>query len=106
MVRGEKVEQYNIHTLTMDQLREMIRSGDDSKANQIRIKSDGTIFLSNIVGLDCLIGIAGRFEVFQPNNGYVGEGAAKNERYIKRLFLTIKDWIDHPRSFIDIWVEL
>lgn len=106
MVRSEKVKQYNIHTLTIDQLKEMIRFGDDSKANQIRIKSDGTIFLSDIVGLDCLTGIAGRFEVFQPNNGYVGEDAANNDRYIKRLFLTIKNWIDHPRSFIDIWVNL
>ncbi len=100
------MKQYNIHTLTMEQLREMIRSGDDSKKNQIRIKCDGTIFLSDIVGLDHLTEIAGRFEIFQPNNGCVGENAAKNDKYIKRLFLTIKDWIVHPRSFIDVWVNL
>ena len=100
------MEQYNIHTLTMEQLVEMIRSGDDSKENQIRIKSDGTIFLSNIVDLDCLNGIAGRFETFRPNNGYVGEVAANNKKYINQLFLTIKNWLDHPRPFIDIWVEI
>lgn len=100
------MEQYDIHTLTMEQLREMIRSGDDSKKNQIRIKRDGTIILSDVVGLDCLSEIAGRFETFQPNNNYVGETAAKNDQYIKRLFLTIKDWIDHPRPFIDDWINL
>jgi hypothetical protein len=100
------MNQYNVYSLTEDQLRELIRFGDDSKKNQIRIKRDGTIFLSNIVGADNLGDIIGRFETFQPGNNYVGSKAASDDRYIKRLFLTIKHWIDYPQSFIDIWVNV
>ena len=97
--------QYNVHTLTMEQLRDLISSGDDSKQNQIRIKKNGTIFLSQIVGMDCLDGIAGRFETFQPNNHYVGPERAKDDKYMRRLFLTIQHWVEHPRSYIDLWVD-
>ncbi len=99
------MNQYNIHTLTVEQLRTLIASGDDSKANQIRIKKDGTIFLSTVVGMDCLCDIAGRFETFQPNNGYVGAERANDDEYIQRLYLTIRDWIEHPRSFVDVWIN-
>lgn len=98
--------EYNVYTLTPEQLKELIRSGDDSKPNQIRIREDGTIFLSSIVGANQLDGIIGRFETFQPHNDYVGPKRADDERYIKRLFLTIQEWITHPRSLIDIWVSL
>ena len=98
--------QYNVHTLTMEQLRDLIRSGDDSKQNQIRIKEDGTIFLSQIVDGDCLDGIVGRFETFQPNNHYVGPESAKDDKYIRRLFLTIQHWIECPCPYIDVWVNI
>ena len=42
--------QYNVETLTIEELAVLIASGNDSKRNQIRIKEDGTIFLSTIVG--------------------------------------------------------
>lgn len=100
------MNQYNIHTLTIEELKDLIASGDDSKANQLRIKTDGTVFLSTIVGMDCLDDIVGRFETFQANNGYVGPERANDTMYIYSLFLTLKDWIANPRTFIDIWVNI
>lgn len=100
------MEQYNVYTLTTEQLIDLIASGDDSKRNQIRIKEDGTIFLSDVVGANNLDGIVGRFETFEPHNGYVGADAAKNKAYIKSLFLTIQQWISTPKSYIDVWVQV
>ena len=97
--------QYNVHTLTMEQLIDLIASGDDSKRNQIRIAEDGTIFLSNIVGIKSLEGIAARFETFEPHNDYVGRRAASNQEYIRSLFLTIQRWIDNPKPYIDQWIR-
>ena len=97
---------YNVHTLTLEQLTDLIASGDDTKATQIRIKNDGSIFLSNIVGNNSLDGIAGRFETFDANNGYIGKEASMNEEYIKSLYLTIQKWLTNPASYIDVWVQV
>jgi len=90
----------------MEELVHLISAGDDSQRNQIRIKEDGTIFLSSIVGANSLAGIVGRFETFDANNGYVGLKAASNETYIKSLFLTIQHWVKFPRPYIDTWIQV
>lgn len=51
----------NVDTLTIDQLRDLIAAGDDSHHNQLCITSSREIFLSDIVGLEHLEGIIGRF---------------------------------------------
>lgn len=95
--------QYNVYTLTTEQLASLISAGDDSKRNQIRIKEDGTVFLSTIVGNKCLDGIAGRFETFDAGNGYVGQDAACKQEYIERLYHAIQNWTQNPKSYVDTW---
>lgn len=84
-----EMPKYNVQSLTIEQLTNLIAQGDNSKDSQIRIKNDGTIFLSYVVDMAQLDGIAGRFETFRANGDYVGAKAAKNEKYVKSLFLTI-----------------
>ena len=43
---------YNIETLTIKELIELIKSGDDSKDNQIRVTKAGFICISQIVGAE------------------------------------------------------
>ena len=94
---------YNVHTLTIEQLRDLIASGDDSHDNQIRITTSGDIFLSNIVGADDLDGIAGRFETYDAGNGYVGAEAAADQKFIEELFDAIQHWKESPRTYIDTY---
>lgn len=101
-----EMPKYNVHSLTIEELTTMIAQGDNSRDSQIRIKKDGTIFLSYIVDKNQLDDISARFETFRANNNYVGAKAAGNENYIKSLFLTVKDWLDNQKSFIDIWVQV
>lgn len=94
---------YNAYTLTLDQLCDLIRSGDDTHHNQIRIKDNGDIFLSRDVGPKNLDGIRGRFETFVAGHGYVGPGAADDLNFMKRIFAAIQDWTEAPCLYIDVF---
>ena len=94
---------YNVDSLTIDQLKELIRSGDDSHHNQIRINDKREIYLSPVVGAQCLDGIIGRFETFDAGNRYVGPRAANDDEFINRIYIAIQKWKEHPRTYIDVF---
>ena len=93
----------NVDTLTIDQLRDLIAAGDDSHHNQLRITSSREIFLSDIVGLENLEGIIGRFETFVAGNGYVGLNAASDRQFIESLYNALQAWKKSPRPYVDIF---
>lgn len=93
----------NVDTLTIDQLRDLIVAGDDSHHNQLRITSSREIFLSDIVGLEHLEGIIGRFETFVAGNGYVGLNAALDQQFIESLYTAIQTWKKSPCSYVDMF---
>ena len=94
---------YNVNSLTLDQLCDLIRAGDDTHDNQLRIRKNGDIFLSQDVGADNLDGIIGRFETFDAYNDYVGPDAAADMNWMKRLFNGIQEWKKRPVSYIDAY---
>lgn len=82
---------YNIETITLDQFRQLIATGDDSHANQIRVTKEGEVYLSqDIVGARQIDNIAFRFETYDAYSGYVGEEASKDDSYIKPAFNALK----------------
>ena len=93
----------NVDTLTIDQLRDLIAAGDDSHHNKLRITSSREIFLSDIVGLEHLEGIIGRFETFVAGNGYVGLNAALDQQFIESLYTAIQTWKKSPCSYVDMF---
>lgn len=46
--------------------------------------------------------IFGQFETFRVNDDYISAKNVENEKYIKPLFFTNKDNIEHPKHFIYI----
>ena len=93
---------YNMKTLTREQLVDLIRSGDDSHDNQIRVSNDGTIFLSRTVGAENIEGLRFRLETYDAGNGYVGVDAAKDDDYIDKLYDgLVKAWNDNRTGYID-----
>lgn len=97
--------QFNMNGLTREQLVELIKNGDDSVHNQIRVKRDGTIFLSQIVGAEDISGLRFRFETFDAGNGYVGVDAAADDTYINGLYRGLKESWDKGRTgYIDDWL--
>lgn len=95
---------YNMKTLSREQLVELIKSGDDRYDNQIRVTKDGMIFLSRIVGAEDISNLRFRFETCDAGNGYVGSEAAADNDYINDLYNgLIKTWKSNKTGYIDDW---
>ena len=98
---------FNINTMTIDELKQLIASGDDSHNNQIRCSKQGEVYLSqDIVGAQNIEDVAFRFETTDAGNDYVGDAAANDEDYISRVYNAIKgNWNDGKplRTYIDIF---
>lgn len=93
---------YNMSTLTIEQFEDLIRNGDDSHHNQIRVDNNGNIFLSSAIGAQNLQGIKFRLETFDAGNGYVGPAAANDTRYIRKLYDGIVNaWQQGRIGYID-----
>ena len=94
---------YNIETITLDDLKTLIASGDDSHDNQLRVTNSGEVFLSQDVGAENLENIKFRFETFDAGNECVGEIAANDDTLMKALYNAMKDtWeSDSKETHID-----
>lgn len=97
---------YNVETMTLDQFRELIASGDDNHRNQIRVSISGDVYLSqDITGAMQLDGVAFRLESFDAGNKYVGKEAAEDDRLVIPMYKAIKEnWENGAkRTYIDDW---
>lgn len=95
---------YNMETLSREQLVELIKNGDDSYDNQIRVTKEGIIFLSRIVGAEDISNLRFRFETYDAGNGYVGPEAADDDEYIDDLYNgLIKTWKSNRTGYVDEW---
>ena len=82
----------------------LLASKNDSKATQIRVTKSGIVFLSEDVGSDNLDGILFRLETFDAGNGYVGQSAASDTEWTKKIYQTLKENWPNPRnSYIDYY---
>lgn len=87
---------------TIENVKKLIASHDDSVHTQFRVTTNGYLFLSEVVGNQQLDGILFRLETNSSYNGYVGEKGANNESWVKRVYEAIKKNWPHPiSSYID-----
>lgn len=101
-----KMLTYDIETMTLEDFRDLIASGNDEYYNQIRVSKEGKIYLSQgVVGASNLYDVAFRCETFDAGNDYVGIEASKDDRFIMPLFKAIKDnWAKGcPKTYLDDW---
>ena len=97
--------EFDIRAITKDELRDLIRSGDDTHDNQIRIRKSGIVFLSeDCVAAENIDGLAFRLGTFDAGNGYVGADAANDDVLIERLYKALKaNWPNPRYTIIDDW---
>lgn len=99
------MKKYNIITLKIEDIREMIYNGDDTQSNQIRVTDTGEVFLSTIVGFEGLENIRFRMGTFSGGYGYVGPEAANDENHIKTIYDKIlKYWEIKVRGCVDCMI--
>lgn len=85
----------------VEQLVEVIRQGDDSFINTVVLKTNGFFELRQDAPHDLNADpeVVTRFESFMAGNGYVGEGAANDESFIKNTYRALmEDWLIHLRN--------
>lgn len=97
-------KRHNIDALTLELFKDLIASADDSHDNQIRVTEDGELYISSVVAADNIEGLRFRFETFDAGNEYVGESAASDDKYIKKMYEAVmKCWEKGRRGYIDYY---
>ena len=93
-----------VYKFTLEDFRQMISNADGRTLNQVRINSNGLIYISMspAVGNRDLIGVKTSYETSAPYNEYVGPKAASDKRYIKAEYDQIKlAWKSGVHGYID-----
>ena len=93
--------------LTLENVRRLIASGDDSHHNQIRVTRDGIVYLSqDVVGNEATEDLAFRFETYLAGNDYVGVKASRDEQHVDDIFRMLrKNWPNPTSEYIDYYGE-
>lgn len=90
--------------LTIENVAKLLASKDDSQDRQLRVTSDGVAYLSDEVGNINTNGLLFRLETWDAGNGYVGAEAAKDEKWVKRIYECLSKQFPTPQStYIDIF---
>jgi hypothetical protein len=78
--------------LTMRSVQKMLASRDDSKHAQIRVSQDGLAYVEHVRwGTDRLEGVLFRTETYAAGNGYVGEEAARDPAWVRKVYELLKE---------------
>lgn len=78
---------------TLENLRKVIASKDDSADRQLRITTDGIAYLSDDVAAENLDGLLFRFETWNKGNDYVGPAAAADDNHVLGVFAAmVENW--------------
>ena len=89
---------------TVDNVRRLIASGDDSSNSQLRVSKAGIASLVNTVGAVQPGNLAFHIETWIAGRGYVGEKASQDEKWIGQLYEALKDnWPNPTAECIDLF---
>lgn len=95
---------YNMDTLTRNELVDMIKNGNDSHDNQIRIKENGDIFLLETNEPNRSDDIRFYFQTFPAGDDLVGPDAARDENFIETLYKALTHyWAKGSHGPQDNW---
>ena len=87
---------------TVDDVRRLIASKDDSVHRQIRVTKKGMAFISDTVGSEDTGDLIFRLETFSAGNGYTGEAAAADTHWVSKIHEVLKsNWPKPMDSYID-----
>jgi hypothetical protein len=90
------------NALSLENVRKLLASKDDSRHRQLRVTSDGIAFISDDIGNLNLDGILFRFETWFAGNGYCGPEAAADDAYVREIYEDLKtNWPNPKDSYID-----
>jgi hypothetical protein len=87
---------------TLEEVRKLLASKDDTINRQLRVDGQGFAFLSDEVGAENIGGLKFRFETWAAGNGYCGLKAADDDAYLASVRDDLNsNWPDPKASYID-----
>lgn len=94
----------NDHNFTLDDVRKLIASKDDSADRQLRVTKDGKAYLSDTTGSEDVDDLSFRLETWDEENGYVGHIAALDEKWAATIYKCLKNnWPAPTSKYIDLF---
>lgn len=89
---------------TLEQVRQLIASGNGSVHNQLRVNRAGQAWLSQVVGGRDLDGLRFRLETWAAGSGCVGPLAAGDERWVLQVYNALRNnWPEPASEYIDLY---
>ena len=89
---------------TLDNVRSLIASKDDSQDRQLRVTKLGIAYLSDVVGADDIDDILFRFETWDAGNDYAGINASKNDKHVFSIYNALQKNFPNPSSsYLDFY---
>lgn len=87
---------------TAAEVAALLASEKDDQNWQLRVTDAGEAFLSKDVGNKNIKGIKFRFETFCAGNDYVGPNAARDAKWVARIYKALTDnWPSPAGTYID-----
>jgi hypothetical protein len=87
---------------TLEAVRALIASKDDTKPRQLRVSEDGYLYLSDDVGNRNLEGVKFWLETLFAGNDYVGAKAAKDEKWVNSVYSIVRNaWQKGRKGYLD-----
>lgn len=94
----------NRNEFTRENVAKLIGSVVDTQHWQLRVRVDGTAYMSDILGNRELDGLAFRLETWCAGNNYVGFQAEHDKEWVDRVFqVLMKNWPTPTSSYIDYY---
>nr|WP_248099222.1 hypothetical protein [Pseudomonas fragi] len=94
----------NDQNFTLDDVRKLIASKDDSADRQLRVTKDGKAYLSDTTGSEDVDDLSFRLETWDEGNSYVGHSAAQDEEWVARIYKCLKNnWPAPTSKYIDLF---
>ncbi|WP_426114790.1 hypothetical protein [Pseudomonas sp. DSP3-2-2] len=92
-------------SFTLDAVRQMLASGDDSVHNQLRVSKDGIAWLStDAVGGANTEALLFRLETWSAGSGCVGPVPASDGVWVMQIYNALKDnWADPRLDYVDVY---
>jgi hypothetical protein len=80
----------NSQSFTLDGVRKLLASKEDSADCQLRVTNDGIAYLSDIVDATGKEALRFRLESWDQGNNYVGQAASEDDEWVARIYKCLK----------------
>lgn len=100
-----QIDLSNPDNLTLDAVRQLLRSASDDEHTQLRVSKAGVAYISSgVVGGGEISDLLFRLETWAKGSGYVGNVAASDEVWVMQIFNALKEnWPTPSSDYIDIY---